>query len=49
MAIETLPFGKSTRSTAVPENAPQKPKKKSRRTLWLIIGSSGAFDAADDI
>jgi RND family efflux transporter, MFP subunit len=43
MAIETLPSEKSTRSTAVPENAPQKPKKKSRRTLWLIIGSSGAL------
>jgi HlyD family secretion protein len=38
MAIETLPSEKSTRSTAVPENAPQKPKKKSRRTLWLTVG-----------
>ncbi len=38
MAIETLTSEKSTRSTAVPENAPQKPKKKSRRTLWLTVG-----------
>ncbi|RFM25322.1 MAG: efflux RND transporter periplasmic adaptor subunit [Candidatus Thermochlorobacter aerophilum] len=43
MAIETLPSEKSTRSTAVPESAPRKPKRKSRRTLWLIIGSSGAL------
>jgi HlyD family secretion protein len=38
MAIEILPSEKSTRSTAAPENAPQKPKKKSRRTLWLTVG-----------
>jgi HlyD family secretion protein len=43
MAIETLPSEKSIRSTAVPESAPRKPKRKSRRTLWLIIGSSGAL------
>jgi HlyD family secretion protein len=43
MAIETLPSEKSTRSTAVTESAPRKPKRKSRRTLWLIIGSSGAL------
>ncbi len=43
MAIETLPSEKATRSTAVAENAPQKPKKKSRRMLWLVIGIGGAL------
>ncbi len=43
MAIETLPSEKSTRSTAVPESALQKPKKKSRRTLWLVVGIGGAL------
>ncbi len=43
MTIETLPSEKSTRSTAAPESALQKPKKKSRRTLWLVVGIGGAL------